>query len=67
MMQILANGLVPVGYYRKGTLYDRLTVLPAATDFLMPTIIRFFIDVEATGGHTQFWGESLCELRRSIE
>ena len=54
-MSILANGLYPVGYFRKGTLYDTLTVDPMATTYLMPSLIRFFIEVEHTGGHTQFW------------
>ncbi|KAK1924344.1 ubiquitin elongating factor core-domain-containing protein [Papiliotrema laurentii] len=55
LISILANGLYPVGYYPKGTLFDRLGINPLSTEFLMPTMIRFFIDVEHTGGHTQFW------------
>lgn len=55
--QALANGLYPVGYWRKGPLFDRLSTHPQSTAHLMPMIIRFWIDVESTGGHTQFWGE----------
>lgn len=46
-----------MGYWRHGPLFDRISILSVATDHLMPTLIRFFIDVEITGGHTQFWGE----------
>lgn len=55
LVSIIANGLYPTGYWRKGTLFDRLSVHSLSTDYLMPTLIRFWIDVEATGGHTQFW------------
>ena len=41
--QILANGLYPVGYYRKGTLFDRLGLHALSTQYLMPALIRFFI------------------------
>lgn len=57
LVSIIANGLYPTGYWRKGTIFDRLSVHSFSTDHLMPTLIRFWIDVEATGGHTQFWGE----------
>lgn len=53
--QALANGLYPVGYWRRGPLFDRLSTHPQSTAHLMPMIIRFWIDVESTGGHTQFW------------
>lgn len=56
-VQALANGLYPVGYWRKGPLFDRLSTHPQSTAHLMPMILRFWIDVESTGGHTQFWGE----------
>lgn len=55
--QALANGLYAVGYWRKGPLFDRLSTHPQSTAHLMPMVIRFWIDVESTGGHTQFWGE----------
>nr|XP_019011039.1 ubiquitin-conjugation factor E4 B [Kwoniella pini CBS 10737]OCF49820.1 ubiquitin-conjugation factor E4 B [Kwoniella pini CBS 10737] len=58
LVSILSYGLWPMGYWRKGALFDRLSVHSLSTDYLMPTLIRFFIDVESTGGHTQFWGES---------
>jgi len=39
----LSNGLYPVGYHRKGPLFDRLSVHPLSTKHLMPVLIRFFI------------------------
>lgn len=62
LTQILANGLYPVGYWRKGTLFDRLSLHSLSTTHLMPALIRFFIDVESTGGHSQFWGEHYMRL-----
>ena len=41
--QILSNGLYGVGHSRKGVLYDRLIAHPMSTQYLMPTVIRFFI------------------------
>lgn len=64
LINVLANGLYPVGYWRKGPLFDQLSVLPLSTEQLMPTLIRFFIDVEMTGGHTQFWDK--FNFRRDI-
>ncbi|BEI85504.1 hypothetical protein CcaverHIS002_0509050 [Cutaneotrichosporon cavernicola] len=76
LINALANGLYPVGYWRKGPLFDQLSVLPLSTEQLMPTLIRFFIgkdrkakwltlsDVEMTGGHTQFWDK--FNFRRDI-
>ncbi|CAD6576435.1 MAG: hypothetical protein TREMPRED_001677 [Tremellales sp. Tagirdzhanova-0007] len=64
LVSILANGLYPVGYYRKGTLFDRLGLHALSTQYLMPALIRFFIDVEVTGGHTQFWDK--FNFRRDI-
>ncbi|ODO06452.1 ubiquitin-conjugation factor E4 B [Cryptococcus wingfieldii CBS 7118] len=55
LVTILSYGLYPAGYWRQGPLFDRLSVLGVSTEHLMPTLIRFYIDVEATGGHTQFW------------
>ncbi|WVF71299.1 hypothetical protein IAT40_006102 [Kwoniella sp. CBS 6097] len=65
LVSILSYGLWPMGYWRKGALFDRLSVHSLSTDYLMPTLIRFFIDVEATGGHTQFWDK--FNFRRDIQ
>ncbi|OCF33004.1 ubiquitin-conjugation factor E4 B [Kwoniella heveanensis BCC8398] len=65
LVSILSYGLWPMGYWRKGALFDRLSVHSLSTDHLMPTLIRFFIDVEITGGHTQFWDK--FNFRRDIQ
>ncbi|KAL7421849.1 Ubiquitin conjugation factor E4 [Cryptotrichosporon argae] len=64
LVGILSNGLYAAGHHRKGPLFDRLSVHPMSTEYLMPSLIRFFIDVEATGGHTQFWDK--FSFRRDI-
>lgn len=46
-----------MGYHRKGTLFDRLSTHSLSLQYLMPTLIDFYIAVEATGGHSQFWGK----------
>nr|XP_019046475.1 ubiquitin-conjugation factor E4 B [Kwoniella bestiolae CBS 10118]OCF25405.1 ubiquitin-conjugation factor E4 B [Kwoniella bestiolae CBS 10118] len=66
LVSILSYGLWPMGYWRKGALFDRLSVHSLSTEYLMPTLIRFFIDVEATGGHTQFW-DKFNFSRRDIQ
>ncbi|WVQ67519.1 uncharacterized protein L199_005719 [Kwoniella botswanensis] len=62
LVSILSYGLWPMGYWRKGALFDRLSVHSLSTEYLMPTLIRFFI---ATGGHTQFWDK--FNFRRDIQ
>lgn len=64
-MTMLAIGCQPHGYFRKGMFYDNLCYHPLATQHLMPTLVRFFIDVEMTGGHTQFWDK--FNIRRDID
>ncbi|WOO81182.1 Ubiquitin conjugation factor E4 [Vanrija pseudolonga] len=64
MVSILSNGLYPAGYHRRGPMFDRLSVHPVSIQYLMPALIRFFIDVEMTGGHTQFWDK--FSFRRDI-
>lgn len=64
LVSVLAHGLYPVGYWRKGPIFDRLSVHSLSTEYLMSTLIRFFIDVEMTGGHTQFWDK--FNFRRDI-
>ena len=48
--QGLSNGLIPQGYWRKGPLFDRLDIHPLSTQYLMPTLIRFFIGENSSSG-----------------
>ncbi len=61
--QILANGLYPVGYFRKGTLFERLGTHSLSTQCLMPTLIRFFIGMSA---RLQIFG-MLDEIATDVE
>ncbi len=58
-------GLMPAGYFRKGILHHELSFHPLAADRLMPTLMRFFTDIETTGGHSQFWDK--FNYRRDID
>ncbi|WWD17165.1 hypothetical protein CI109_101603 [Kwoniella shandongensis] len=62
LVSILSYGLWPMGYWRRGALFDRLSVHEMSTKHLMPTLIRFYIEI--TGGHTQFWDK--FNFRRDI-
>lgn len=64
-MAILAMGCQPHGYFRKGIFHLSLSYHSLATESLMSTLVRFFIDVESTGGHTQFWDK--FNIRRDID
>ena len=64
-MSMLAMGVQPWGYFRHGIFYDNLVEHPLAVKHLMPTLVRFFVDVEMTGGHTQFWDK--FNFRRDID
>ncbi|ORX35769.1 ubiquitin elongating factor core-domain-containing protein [Kockovaella imperatae] len=55
LVSILSNGLYSSAHHRKGIFFDRLSLHSISSEYLMPSIIRFFIEVESTGGHTQFW------------
>lgn len=64
-MGILAAGVQPTGYFRRGILYETLIYHPLASHYLMPTLVRFFIDVEITGASTQFYDK--FNIRRDID
>lgn len=54
--QGLSNGVIPQGTWRKGPLFEQLSVHPLSTQYLMPTLIRFFIGESLHGG--------LADIRR---
>jgi ubiquitin conjugation factor E4 B len=43
------------GSYRQGVLGPALAFHPLATEQLVPSLIAYYIDMEATGGHQQFY------------
>lgn len=48
---MLAIGVQPWGYFRKGIFYENLIYHPLATEHLMPTLIRFFIGKSTNIAH----------------
>ena len=55
LITILFQGTWPTYNRRKGILGDLLNALPFANEHLLHSVIKFYIEVEATGAHTQFY------------
>ena len=57
LVTILFHGIWPVPVYgrTKGILGDLLNSLPFATEHLLHALMKFYIEVENTGAHTQFY------------
>lgn len=55
LVSILFHGIWPIPNRAKGVLGDLLNSLPFATDHLLHALMKFYIEVENTGTHTQFW------------
>ena len=55
LVTILFHGTWPMPGRSKGVLGDVLNGLPFATDYLLHSLIQFYIEVENTGAHTQFY------------
>ncbi|MCJ1319958.1 hypothetical protein MMC15_005294 [Xylographa vitiligo] len=55
LVTILYHGIWPVYGRSKGILGDLLNSLPFATEHLLHAILKFYIEVENTGSHTQFY------------
>ena len=55
LVTILFHGIWPTYNRKNGILGDLLNALPFATDYLLHALMKFYIDVETTGTHTQFF------------
>ncbi len=55
LVTIMFHGIWPVYNRSKGVLGDLLTSMPFATDHLLHALMKFYIEVENTGGHNQFY------------
>ncbi|CDZ97514.1 Ubiquitin fusion degradation protein-2 [Phaffia rhodozyma] len=55
LVEFLAMGCQAWGYYREGVLGPALMYHPLAVEQLVPSLIQYYIDMEATGGHQQFY------------
>ncbi|KAI9048700.1 hypothetical protein LZ554_007531 [Drepanopeziza brunnea f. sp. 'monogermtubi'] len=55
LVTLLFNGTWPVYHRTKGVLGDSLIGLKFANDHLLHALMKFYIEVENTGAHTQFY------------
>ena len=55
LVTILFTGVWPIPNRSKGILGDILNGLPLANEHLLHSVIKFYIEVESTGAHTQFY------------
>ena len=55
LITLLFNGIWPVYGRQKGILGDLLNSIPFATSHLLHALMKFYIEVENTGAHTQFY------------
>ena len=55
LVTILFHGIWPTYNRKNGILGDLLNALPFATDYLLHALMKFYIEVENTGTHTQFF------------
>ncbi|KAF8862296.1 hypothetical protein BDZ45DRAFT_616996 [Acephala macrosclerotiorum] len=55
LVTLLFHGTWPVYHKTKGVLGDALTGTNFANDHLLHALMKFYIEVESTGAHTQFY------------
>ncbi|KAI1000314.1 Ubiquitin conjugation factor [Podosphaera aphanis] len=55
LVSLLFFGTCPIQHRPKGVLGDALITSKFANDHLLHALIKFYIDVESTGAHTQFY------------
>ena len=55
LITIMFHGIWPTYNRTKGMLGDLLNALPLANEHLLHSLIKFYIEVENTGAHTQFY------------
>lgn len=55
LITIMSHGVWPVYNRSKGILGDLLFSLPFATQYLLHGLMKFYIEIESTGAHNQFY------------
>lgn len=55
LVTLLASGTWPIHHFKKGVLGDALTNTKFANDYLLHAVMKFYIECESTGAHTQFY------------
>ena len=55
LVSLLFSGTWPTFHLKKGVLGDLLTSTQLANDYLLHAVMKFYIECESTGAHTQFY------------
>ncbi|KAL2263711.1 hypothetical protein VTK26DRAFT_5467 [Humicola hyalothermophila] len=55
LVTLLFHGTWPTYHLKKGVLGDLLTNTKFANDYLLHAVMKFYIECESTGAHTQFY------------
>lgn len=55
LVTLLFSGTWPAYHLRKGVLGDALTSTKFANEYLLHALMKFYIEAESTGAHTQFY------------
>jgi len=55
LVSLLFSGTWPTYHLKKGVLGDLLTRSKFANDYLLHAVMKFYIECESTGAHTQFY------------
>ncbi|KAB5586053.1 putative ubiquitin fusion degradation protein [Coniochaeta sp. 2T2.1] len=55
LVSLLFSGTWPTFHLRKGVLGDLLTNTKFANEYLLHAVMKFYIECESTGAHTQFY------------
>jgi ubiquitin conjugation factor E4 B len=55
LVTLLCHGTWPTYHMKKGILGDALTNTKFANDYLLHAVMKFYIECESTGAHTQFY------------
>lgn len=55
LVTLLSHGTWPTYHLKKGVLGDLMTSTKFANDYLLHAVMKFYIECESTGAHTQFY------------
>lgn len=55
LVSLLYNGSWPIYHRKKGVFGDAMTGSKFANDYLLHAVMKFYIECESTGAHTQFY------------
>lgn len=55
LVTLLFSGTWPFMHLKKGVLGDQLVSMKFANDHLLRALMKFYIECESTGAHTQFY------------